>query len=111
MTGIIGLGILVATAYLSVKYRPEGKDSFMLMALCLFCGLISLLSGVERVGVMNVGAAVLGAVMIALYRGHLRAQPVVKENPAEAMKITRVKEKTVGKISSIAALHQDHHVA
>ena len=111
MTELIGLAILIGTAYLSVRYRPEGKDSFTLLSLCLFCGLIALLSGVERVGLMNVGAAVSGIVMVALYRGQLRARPAVKENPAEAMKVMRIEERAGERISSITARHRDHYVA
>ncbi len=111
MTGILGFFVLACTAYLSFKYRPSGKDSFILLGLCLFCGMVSLMSGVDRVGVMNAGSAVMGIVMLLLYRGQLRAQTAVKENPAEAMKIVREDEFAAGRTRAFARQSHEHHVA
>jgi len=83
MTELIGLCILVCTGWLSFKYRPAIRDSFLLMGLCLFCGMIVLLSGVDSLNFMSILLSVLGGVLVVLYRGQLRAWRKSRENTRE----------------------------
>ena len=88
MTELIGLCILICTGGLSFKYRSAVRESFLLMGLCLFCGMIALLSGVDSLNFMSVVLLALGAVLVALYRSQLRvACRKSGENTREAVPV------------------------
>ena len=104
MTGLIGTGIWIVTAWLSLRYRPAERDSLIMMGLCLFCGLIAMLSGVRTLNLTGLTLLALGIILLGLYRGQLRSRYDGNESYRETLPLSEDDpEKPVNKNKDIVA--------
>jgi len=89
MTIIIAVAVIFAAVFFKMRYRPDGKSAATMFGVCVFAGVVMLLSvgTLSSAGILfYVAELVICSLVVLLYRREGRCQAAVRARKAAAAK-------------------------